>query len=406
MTRDKDGQATVAVPLRRAVAGALAVITLGGAASAAWWFTREAPAPGADPHAGHGTTVAGAGEHDTAAMVTVSDDARRRIGVTFARAERAPLERQVRATGVVTFDETRVKAISPKVGGWVEELFVASTGQPVTVGQPLLTIYSPELIAAQEELLVAVRLAAAAAPDTDAARNATALLRAARRRLEYWDIPADTIAHIEHSGVARRTLTLHAPVRGVVVSLDVRAGQRIAAGDAVHVIADLDRVWVEGDLYEQDLRTVGVGQGVSADFVAFPGETRQGRIEFVQPAVSAASRTVRIRVSLANPGQRLKPGMFATLTVAHATPPVLRVPRSALVATGQRTFVFTVDAMGMFVARTVVPGQSTAEYVEIVSGLAEGESVVASATFLIDAESNLNAAMAGMSGMANPGRAK
>lgn len=333
--------------------------------------------------------------------VMLSPDQARRIGVTYAVATLGPLDKEVRTVGQITFDETRQQTISPKIDGFVERLFVNTTGQPLSIGQPLLTLYSPMLVQAQEELLLAGRLRHDVAGGSgDAQRSASELLESARRRLAYWDIPQREIAAIERSGQVRRTLTLYSPASGYVLEKHVVAGQKIMAGDALYKVADLSAVWVEGDVFEQDLPNVRVGQVVHADFQALPGEHRMGRIAYVYPTVKPDTRTAKVRVVFANQDLRLKPGMYATIRIAGVdSAAVLTIPRDAVLSTGERNIVFVRDRSGQLVPREVAIGSSNDERVEILRGLAAGETVVSSATFLVDAESNLGKALGGMGDM-------
>jgi Cu(I)/Ag(I) efflux system membrane fusion protein len=197
----------------------------------------------------------------------------------------------------------------------------------------------------------------------------------------------------------RRTITLRSPYGGVVVEKRVLAGQRIMPGDVAYRIADLTRVWLEGEVFERDLPTVRLGLPVAADFAALPGQSRTGKIDYVYPTVNPETRTARIRVELANPGLTLKPGMYATIRFSAPTDSVLSVPRSAVLATGERNFVFVRDAQGRFVPHQVTLGTATDERVAVLSGLAPGDTVVSSGTFLVDAESNLGSLMGGMGNM-------
>ena len=364
------------------------------AIGAAWWFTRPAVAVASMP-------VQRAAADSMGNPVMLTPDDAKRIGVTYAVVERGPLAVEVRTVGLVTYDETRVKSIAPKLDGWVEQLFVAFTGQAVEENDPLLRIYSPMLVTAEEELLLAKRLAAdVGIGNADAARNAESLLAGARRRLSYWDIPAEEIARVERTGEVQKTLTLRSPLRGVVVQKNVLTGQRIMAGDAVYQVADLREVWLEGEVFERDLAEMRLGQAVTAEFSAMPGVTRAGRIAYVSPTVSDETRTTKIRVALANPGLELKPGMYATLHIhGRGLANVLHVPRSAVLITGERTLVFVRGADGTLLPREVETGESTDHRVEIRRGVAAGETVVASATFLVDAESNLRSAAGGMANM-------
>lgn len=349
-------------------------------------------------HTGHG---GGGPAVSKASPVTLSADAARRIGVTFAPVLSESLAGEVRTVGMVVYDETRVTTIAPKLDGWIERLDVNISGAPVRRGAPLFAIYSPMLVTAQEELLLARRLAREVAAGTpDAARGATELVESARRRLAYWDIPAEEIAELERSGEVRKTLTLRAPTSGIVIEKNVLQGQRIMAGDPVFRIADLSVVWIEGEVFERDLSAMRLGQMVTVEFQALAGAARRGRITYIYPTLNAETRTARIRVQMPNGDGTLKPGMYATIRVATQMAALsLTVPRSAVLATGKRTLLFIKDAAGRLVPRDVVLGRASDSRVEIASGVVPGDTVVASATFLVDAESNLGSALGGMGNM-------
>jgi Cu(I)/Ag(I) efflux system membrane fusion protein len=372
----------------------LLTLVIGAAVAAAWWFTRAGKVSAAAPRA---STVA----DSSGGPVMLTAESANRIGVTYAVVERGSLAAEVKAVGLVTYDETRVKTIAPKVDGYVEQLFVAFTGQPVEVNDSLLRIYSPMLVTAQEELLLAKKLAADVANGSpEAVRNAESLLASARHRLKYWDVPDEDIARVERTGEVQKTLTLRSPLRGVVVQKNVSSGQRIQAGDAVYQVADLREVWLEGEVFERDLAAIRLGEMVTAEFAAMPGQQRQGRIIYVSPTISAETRTTKIRVALPNADLALKPGMYASLQIrGGARRDVLSVPRSAVLATGTRVLVFVKGADGMLTPREVELGGNTDDRVEIRRGLAVGETVVSSATFLIDAESNLGSALGTMTNM-------
>lgn len=386
---------------RRVVVLIFFVAALLAALGGVYMATRTRPdASSSSNAAGHDHGAASAA---TQAMpITLTPDAERRIGVTYAVAAEAPLAREVRAVAQVTFDERRVKTISPKIDGWVERLYVDFTGQSVRAGEPLLTIYSPMLVTAQEELLLAKRLSSQVGGGTpDAVRGAADLLASARRRLAYWDISDAEIARIERTGEVRKTLTITSPASGVVIEKNVFAGQRIMGGEALYRVVDLSRIWLDGDVFERDLPAVRVGQTVTAEFEALPGERRTGRITYIYPTLNPETRTARVRVELPNPALAIKPGMYATLHIAGTgrNAAVLSVPRSALLATGDRNLVFIKRGNGLLEPREVVPGFATDERIEILRGLVPGDTVVASATFLVDAESNLGTAFGGMGNM-------
>jgi Cu(I)/Ag(I) efflux system membrane fusion protein len=336
--------------------------------------------------------------HDHAAMMAGMEQARpvalddadaRRIGVTFTTVETRPLERSVEAVGTATYDETGLRAVTPKVAGWVERLRVDFTGAPVRRGEPLLDLYSPELVTAQEELALAARLRRDASGER-ARTNAEALVRSARRRLAYWDIPEAEVRRIEDTGEIRRSLTLEAPASGIVVEKPVVEGSRVAAGDVLYRIADLSTIWIEADVFERDLALVEEGRQAAVRFEALPGETFSARVAYVHPTVSLEARTGRVRLELPNPRGELRPGMYAR--VAFDLPPTEAlplIPRSALLETGERSLVFVLGDDGTLEPRAVVAGRAAGREVQILQGLTPGERVVSSAAFLIDAESNL-----------------
>ncbi|NOT10029.1 MAG: efflux RND transporter periplasmic adaptor subunit [Gemmatimonadales bacterium] len=347
---------------------------------------------------GHDHAAAPAG--DSAMPVMLSEAQARRIGVTYAPVRLGPLGRVVRTVAIVSYDETRLKSVTARVDGWVERLYLDFTGQSVRIGDPLFSLYSPMLVSAQQELLLAKRLRASVAGGSpDAVRGAEDLLESARRRLLYWEVPASDVAEIEASGEIRKALTFRSPVEGVVIEKTVLGGQRIMAGETVFKIADLSTVWLEGEIFERDLPLVRLGLQVVAEFPALPAAPRSGRITYVYPTLNLETRTARVRVELANPRLALKPGMYATLHFAAATGSVLSVPRSAILSTGKRDLVFVRFADGSLVARDVTLGVATDDRVEILSGLAVLDTVVASATFLVDAESNLSTLLGGMGNM-------
>jgi membrane fusion protein, copper/silver efflux system len=344
-------------------------------------------APADDPHAGHAGM-----EMDGDGGIRIDPATARSLGITVATAQLGPIRRTLRTTGHVAYDETRLTTVSPKFGGFVERLHVDFTGQAVRRGQPLLDIYSPELVSAQEELLSAIRLerqlAGSQAPGV-AARSA-GLVDSARRRLLLWDISAAQIEQVERTGQVRRTLTLHAASSGFVVEKDVQSGQAVSPGMPLYRLADLSRVWVEADVYEQDLRLIRLGEPATVEITAYPGERFAGRVSYVYPEVRAESRTTRMRVELDNPGGRIKPGMFATvvLDVPVADRAVL-VPRDAVMRTGTHDMVFVEEHPGHYVMREVTVGVDAGGHTQILSGILVGDRVVARANFILDAESRL-----------------
>ncbi len=324
----------------------------------------------------------------------------RQFGVTFDTVKLRTLEREVRAVGVVTFDETRVAQVSPKFSGYVDRLLVNATGQPVRRGQPVAAIYSPDLVAAQQELLLAARLdrtmGQSSVPGVPA--SGPSLLAAARTRMRLWDISDAQINSILSTGRVQRTLTLFSPVSGVVVQKNVVQGQSVTAGMPLMTVADLSTVWVEADLRESEASNVRVGASAVVDLNAFPGQPIAGRVSYMYPTLEQEARTLKARIILPNPGGRIKPGMYATVRLSSPSGTALTVPASALVETGERTFVFVEMPGGVLAPRDVRIGRRAGDYIEIISGISAGQRVVTSAQFLIDSESNLGEVMRSMIG--------
>lgn len=337
--------------------------------------------------------------------VMLTPDQVRQFGITFGTVEMRPLTAETRTTGVVTFDETSIAQVAPKIGGFVEKLYVNSTGQVVRRGQPLLEIYSPELVAAQQELLLAGQLqrdiGRSAVPGVPG--NSTDLVAAARRRLQLWDISDQQIDEILRAGRVRRTLTLYAPVSGVVVDKKVLQGQAITAGEALYTIANLNDVWVDVQLRETDAAAVRVGSGADLELTGLPGRMFKGRVAYVYPTLDSVSRAVRARVVVTNTGGVLKPGMYATVRLSTPGRTALTVPSSAILRTGERNVVFMDMGKGELMPMDVEVGRTAGDYTEILAGLEPSQRVVTSAQFLLDSESNLGEVMKAMLGQMGSG---
>lgn len=401
----------------------VAVLVLALATLTACRRERRVPSPGArrpDTTAAQDMAMAGmstsaapgpmAGMSDSgAAGITVPPAERMRLGIVTARAVHRELVRDVRLVGRIAPAETAARTITTKVDGFVDRLYVDFTGRSVRTGEPLFDLYSPALVAAQQELLLALHLRASLVPGAapDAVQNADSLVVAARRRLEYWDISADQIAELERAGAPRRTMTLRSPVNGVVLQKNVVQGQAITAGMPLLQIADLSTVWVEADVFENDLPSMHVGLLAEVELDAYPGEPIRGRVTYLYPTVDPVARTGRVRIEMSNPGGRVRPGLFGKVRIV--APLGVRgvvIPRQAALVTGDRQVVFVLNAAGGYVPRNVTLGVETDSLVEVRSGLRAGEVVAGTAAFLLDAESNLGAAMAGMAGMDMGGGAK
>lgn len=384
---------------RRALGWYLIVAAAAVTAVAVWRFAGRSTV--VVPTAGHDmAAMAAAPTGDSARVVTLGGADQRLIGITFAPVETAAMVRRVRTVGIVTYDEAGLTSVTTKVEGWVERLRVDFTGQRVERGQVLLDLYAPTVVAAQEELLLGHRLLRELGNGTaDARRSAEELIAASRRRLEYWDVPGEVIARAESTGTPTRTFPLRSAGAGFAIEKTVVSGQRVMPGDPLYRLADLRRVWIEGEVYERDLAAIRIGDPVEARFTALPGVVRRGAVAYLYPVVDADTRTARVRIELANANLVLRPGMYATVEVAGPARPALSIPRSAALVTGQRTLVFLKRSDGRFEPREVTLGAPDDDRYEVLAGLAPGDTVVASGTFLLDAESNLGTMLGGMGGM-------
>ena len=314
---------------------------------------------------------------------------------------RLALTRTVRATGALQFDERHLATVTTKVGGWIERLTVAATGDPVKRGQVLAEIYAPDLVAAEEEYLVAARMGGAMAGGM-AHWDAGALAAASLQRLRALDVPEDEIARLRKTGKAQRRIAVHAPADGVVIEKPVQEGMRIEPGQPLYKTADLTNMWLIAEVQERDLGLIAPGLSADAQFVAFAGRRFTGTVEFIYPALSAETRTGRARIVLPNPDQTLRAAMYASVEIATlaAPGPVLAVSPSAVIDSGARQVVLIDRGDGRFEPRAVRVGALGNDWIEITDGVKAGDKVVIGANFLIDAESNLRAALQGFSASA------
>jgi membrane fusion protein, copper/silver efflux system len=333
------------------------------------------------------------------ARTGISIDLRRQqlIGVRTVAARRSTLETTIRAVGLVKYDETRLSDVNLKIGGWIRDLRVDSTGQAIARGEPLFALYSPDLLAAEREFLLALRTRdeVRASELPDARDHAERLVASARERLSLWDLPAEEIQAIEDSRQSRDTVMFRSPVAGVVIDKPVIAGMHVEAGQTLYTVADLSVVWVEADVYENELPLVHVGQTVTVTLGAYPGERFAGRAVYIYPYVDEATRTNRVRYEFANPRGRLKPGMYANVEIAVSSGEGIVVPTDAVLDSGKEQVVFVAKGDGVFEPRPVTIGRRLGGQIEIVSGVTEGEEVADAATFFLDSESQLRASLQG-----------
>jgi len=322
---------------------------------------------------------------DPPGTVRVSPGRLQTLGVRTAAVEMRPqAPRTVRATGTVQFDERHLATVTTKVPGWIEHLAVAATGDPVRHGQVLAEIYSPDLVASEDEYLVAARMG-------------TAMTAASVERLRALDVPEGEIARLRRTGLSSRRIAVLAPADGVVIDKPVQEGMRVDAGEALYRTADLSTVWLIAEVQEQDLGTIQPGQRVHATFVAFPGRTFEGAVELVYPSLSPETRTARVRIAIPNRDGALRAAMYANVQfdAPAGAGLVMSIPNSAVLDSGTRQVVLVDHGEGRFEPRRVELGVRGDDRVQVVNGVKPGERVVVGANFLIDAESNLRAALQG-----------
>jgi len=329
--------------------------------------------------------------------VQISPERQQLIGVRIGTVEKRPLQKVIRTNGRVEFDEKRLTTISPKIGGWIEELYVDFTGAPVKRGAPLLTLYSPELVSTQEEYLAALRARQelAASPYPEVAASGNALVESARRRLRLWDISEEQIRELEQTGQVRKSLTLYSPYGGIVLEKMAFRGMRVEPGMALYKLADLSVVWLIADIYEYELPLIRLGQQASINLSYLPGEAFTGKAVFIYPYLDAQTRTARVRFEFANPRGTLKPEMYAGVEITIRLGDKIAVPEGAIIDTGIRKVAIVEKGAGYFEPRDVKLGTKAGDYYEVLDGLKVGERVVTSANFLIDSESKLKEAIGG-----------
>jgi RND family efflux transporter MFP subunit len=333
---------------------------------------------------------------DQEGVVRVSPATVQNIGVRTAEVPVEPLRRRIRTTGQFKMDERGMRTVSLKVGGWVETLHADYKGAIVKKGEPLLELYSPELVSTQEEYLLALRNARRMEGSSDAKR----LVEATRRRLDHWDLTESQIEEIEARGEPTRTVTFHAPTSGEVMHKNVTEGQRIEPGRALMDIADLSTIWLIADVNQQDLPWIEEGMPVRIRLVSDPGAKQEGQVDHIYNMLDAETRTAKVRITLPGGNRRLrKPGAYATVYLeARPTEATPVVPSEAVVSNGERDVVIQALGDGRFRPRPVMTGLETGGRVQILDGLSGGEQIVTSAQFLIDSEARLEGAMSMMMG--------
>jgi len=340
--------------------------------------------------------------------VQISPERQQLIGVKIGIVEVKPLEKVIRTVGKIDYDEKRLMTISPKIGGWIEDLYVDFTGRFVQQGEPLFTLYSPELVSTQEEYLLALRAKKdlVKSPFPEVAGSGSSLAESARRRLKLWDITEEQIKALEESGQPRKTLTLYSPFSGTVLEKVAYKGMNVMPGMVLYKLADLSAVWLIADIYEYELPFIHLGQQAIVQLSYLPGELFTGKAIYIYPSLDPNTRTAKVRFEFPNPHGKLKPEMYANVEIKVHLGRKLAVPEGAIIDTGLRQIAIIDKGSGYFEPREVKVGAKVDDYYEVIKGLKAGERVVTSANFLIDSESKLKEAVGGMAGMEHTGHGK
>lgn len=339
--------------------------------------------------------------------VQISPQKQQLIGITTGEVATVPLAQTIRTVGKVTYDETKISRIHPKIEGWIEKVFVDYTGRLVRKGEPLVSLYSPELVATQQEYLLALRARAylGASSFREIAENSLSLHEASKKRLLLWDIPEEEIREIERRGEPLKALTIYAPNEGYVLNRNVYERQRVTPETELYTIADLSTVWVLADIYEYEAPVVRLGQTALLALPYYPGKTFKGKVSYIYPQVDNVTRTVKIRLEFPNPGLLLKPDMYVNVELHVDYGRRVAVPEEAVLDSGEKQIVFVAHEGGYFEPRQVRLGQKVGNFFIVLDGLKPGERIVTSGNFLIDSESQLRSALSTMGGMSHTGAA-
>jgi len=326
--------------------------------------------------------------------VEISAEKQQLIGVTYGTAEYESMRDSIHAAARVTLDETRIAKVQAKLEGWIDRVFADFTGKAVREGDPLLTVYSPEALATQNEYLLAIKAqhTVHSNPLHEIQESTDNLVAAARKRLELWDIGDAQIDEIARTGETIKNLSLYAPISGFVIDRNAYPKQHITPETVLYTVADLSTVWVIADVFEYEAANVRLNQAVSLTIASSPGRVFRGRVSYILPGVDPATRTLKVRVQFDNPGFALKPDMFGDAEISTGGARKLVVPETAVLNSGDRQVVFVDRGEGRFEPHTVTIGAQSGGVIEIISGLKEGDRIVTSGNFLIDSESQLKAA--------------
>jgi RND family efflux transporter MFP subunit len=329
--------------------------------------------------------------------VTIDPRRQQLIGVRTVAATRSALSATIRTVGAVRYDETHLADVNLKVEGFIRDLFVDYTGQAITKGQPLFTLYSPDVLTTENEYLLAIKTRDLVQESQlpDARERADQLVASARQRLALWDLPSDEIRALEEKRQPSEAVTFRSPATGFVIEKQALKGLHVMPGQTLYKIADLSDVWVEADVYESDLSLLRVGQRATVTLDAYPGEQFAGRVLYIYPYVDEKTRTNKVRYEFPNPGGRLKPGMYANVELSMPSGMSVLVPANAVLDSGKEQIVFVAKGDGYFEPRRVTIGRQSGDQIQIVQGVKEGEQVATGATFFLDSESQLRASLQG-----------
>jgi RND family efflux transporter MFP subunit len=346
------------------------------------------------------SSAAGRSDVPGQAAVSITPQARQAMGLKLDTVRRRDLERDIQTSARIVADETRLHHVTVKVDGWVNELFASITGQEVKHHQPLLTIYSPDLLSAQQEYVTALQTLerTSASADASTRKGAMDLVTSARRRLELWDVSEDQIQRVERTREVEKYVMLYAPMSGIVIERNISAGHNLRAGEVLMTIADLTRVWGDADVYQSDLPYVSVGMPLELSLPYWPDKVFSGKVIFVSPTLDAETRTLNARLEIPNPELLLRPGMYGDATLRYSLGNQLAVPAEAVMFSGKHTYAFKDGGDGRLIPTRIHVGTLGSGWYEVLDGLNEGDRIVVSANFLVDSESSLKAALEAMSG--------
>ena len=366
-------------------------------------FWEKAPPPAPAVPAGQlGVEMEQAGASNPNGAIVIDANTAASLGLQTATVELRVFDQPIRTTGRVTPDERRITRVQSKIEGWIEQTMGSFEGQQIQKGQPLFTLYSPDLVATQQEYLIALK----ARRDFDKSefevvRNSGGtLVEAASRRLQLWDVTQQQIAELERTGKVQEAITFYAPASGVITTRKAFPGMRVIPDTELYTLADLSAIWVDADVYETDLMNVRVG--MRGEVTLPDNSTQAGRVTYINPMIELTTRTAKVRLEFSNTALRFKPGMFLSVSLDAKPPPQLVVPRDSVLDTGIRQLVLVDDGSSRFTLREIKVGAQGQEYYTVISGLKSGEKVARNLQYLIDSETQLKQAIEKQSGPATP----